>query len=142
MSLRDALLSAGLVDEKKKKKAEREAAARDRQRSRDERRKPKKAAQAPRITPKTDAERAAAKAALEEVISGHRKVARRGTRRWYYALRDGRVGWLDLDGLTAKDLETGRAALVEHDGTAILVDGKAARGLLSVDADAIRCLHG
>jgi len=142
VSLRDALLSAGLVDEKKKKKAEREAAARDRQRSRDTRRKPKTAAAVPTVVPRTPEERAAAAARVGEVVASNRRVPRRGPRRWYYALRDGRVGWLELDGTTVRDLERGDAALVEHDGDAILVDGAAAKGLLALDADAVRCLNG
>lgn len=141
MSFRDALLSAGLVDEKAKRKAEREAAARDRQRSRDGRSKPKRAKPVERVTPRTEEERAAAAAAIAGVAAEHRKAVRRGPRRWYYALRDGRVNHLELDGPACRDLESGRLAILEHEGDAVVVDGAAAKALLTVDADAVRCLN-
>ncbi len=141
MSFRDALLSAGLVDKKAIAKAEREAAARDRQRSRDDRRKPSKAKATERIIPRTEEERAVAADAVAKAIAEHRQSVRRGPRRWYYSLRDGRVNWLEIDGVASKELETGRTALVELDGAAVLVDGAAAKALLSVDSDAVRCLN-
>ncbi len=141
MSFRDALLSAGLVDKKAIKKAEREAAARDRQRSREDRRKPKKAKAVDRVIPRTEQERTAAAAAVAKTVAEHRQSVRRGPKRWYYSLRDGRVNWLEIDGVASKELETGRTALVEHEGHAVLVDGAAAKALLSVDADAVRCLN-
>ncbi len=131
-SLRDQLFKAGLVDKKAKLAAEAEARRKrkkKRKQRRDEEEERRRAAYEAELARQAAENRAREaerrrereRKELENRVRNLARAwavrqARKGRRRWYFPLPDGRIEWLDVSAELAWQLETGALAVVAVPG--------------------------
>ncbi len=125
--IRQQLLQAGLVTPKQAHSAERPERSSSKPRP-----KPSRSGRGP-ASPEEAAQAA-------EVAGAARLDGYRGSKRWYYVSRAGRVPYLSVSDKAAKGLSKGELALVESSqGEAFLVDAQAAGRIDALDPEWIRC---
>ena len=79
---------------------------------------------------------------MAALAEAHRAPVEKGGRRWYVALRDGRIAHLELSEKTASDLECGKLGILEHAaGRPVVVTADGALAARALDPSAVRCFN-